>query len=297
MKPNRVIYAALIGNLLVAVTKGFAAAITGSSAMLSEAIHSVVDTGNEVLLLYGIHRSKVPAHSEHPLGHGRELYFWSFVVALLIFALGAGVSIYEGIAHIRHPEPITNPLVNYVVLALAFVFEGWTWLIALREFKAVQGSRGFYETFHRSKDPPSFMILFEDSAALAGITVAAAGTFAATSLGYPVADGIASVGIGLVLAATSVLLARESKSLLIGERANPELTEGILRIAKQASTAGEVSVAMTVQLAPDQIVVALTFKWPDDLRVSEIVEQVRKIEREVQAAYPEIVDLFIKPRA
>jgi divalent metal cation (Fe/Co/Zn/Cd) transporter len=141
------------------------------------------------------------------------------------------------------------------------------------------------------------MILFEDSAALAGITIAAAGTFAATSLGYPVADGIASVLIGLVLAGTSVLLARESKSLLIGERANPELTEGILRIARLASTAGEVSVAMTVQLAPDQIVVALSFKWPDDLRVSEIVEQVRNIEREVQAAYPEIVDLFIKPRA
>ena len=297
MRSHRVIYAALIGNLLVAVTKTVAAAITGSSAMLSEAVHSAVDTSNELLLLYGISRSRRPPHPDHPLGHGRELYFWSFIVALLIFALGAGISMYEGIIHIRHPEPITHPLVNYVVLAFASLFEGWTWLIALRQFRAAQGSRRFWEAFKRSKDPPSFMILFEDSAALIGILIAAAGTFAATRLGFPVADGIASILIGLVLAGISVLLARESKSLLIGERANPELTEGILRIARQASGVAEVSVAMTVQLAPDQIVVALSFRFPDDWRASEVVERVRKIEHAVQTAFPEVVDLFIKPRA
>jgi cation diffusion facilitator family transporter len=192
----RVIYAALIGNLLVAVTKAVAAALTGSSAMLSEAVHSVVDTGNEVLLLYGIARSRRPSHLEHPLGHGRELYFWSFVVALLIFALGAGVSIYEGIRRLRDPEPITDPLVNYAVLGLAFLFEGWTWQLALRQFRTGQGSRGFLDAFRRSKDPPTFMILFEDSAALLGIGIATIGTFAATALGAPVADGIASILIG-----------------------------------------------------------------------------------------------------
>jgi cation diffusion facilitator family transporter len=264
--------------------------------MVSEAIHSFVDTTNQLLLLYGLRQSRRPAHPEHPLGHGRELYFWSFIVALLIFAIGAGISIYEGILHVRHPEPIRSPLLSYVVLALAFVFEGSSWLIALRRFRKLQGKRGWFEAFKRSKDPPSFIVLFEDSAALAGILLAAVGTFVATSLGRPVADGVASILIGLVLAAIAVLLARESKSLLIGEQANPELIQDILRIVKNTSGATEVSVALSVQLAPDQIVVALSFRFPESMRAADIVAQVRKIEHEVQSAHPEVVGLFIKPR-
>src|SRR5262245_36595125 len=173
------VYAALAGNLLVAATKGIAAAISGSSSMLSEAVHSVVDSGNEVLLLYGQKRAQRPPDAEHPLGYGRELYFWSFVVALLIFALGAGVSIYEGVMHILHPEPIRSPMINYIVLALAFVFEGGSWLVAFRQFRAAEGGHELFEAFRRSKDPPSFMVLFEDSAALLGIVFAAMGTFVA----------------------------------------------------------------------------------------------------------------------
>ncbi|HEX5387031.1 MAG TPA: cation diffusion facilitator family transporter [Gemmatimonadales bacterium] len=291
-----VIYAALIGNLLVAVTKAVAAAISGSSAMLSEAVHSFVDTGNEVLLLYGMHRAAEHADPEHPLGHGRELYFWSFIVALLIFALGAGISIYEGVNHIRHPEPITDPLVNYVVLALALLFEGTTWIIALRRFRAVKGSLGYYAAFRRSKDPPSFMVLFEDSAALAGIFLAAAGTFATVTLKAPVFDGIASILIGLVLGAVAILLARESKSLLIGERAGRGLSEAILRIAEAEPSVERVNGVLTVQLAPDQIVAALSIEFTDDVRVSELERRVTEIEHKVRAAHPEVVALFLKPQ-
>lgn len=291
-----VVYAALIGNILVAVTKAGAAMWTGSSAMLSEAIHSAVDTINEVLLLYGLHRATRPADAEHPFGYGRELYFWSFIVALLIFALGAGVSIYEGILHIRQPVPIEDPLVNYVVLGLAFLFEGASWTVSLRQVNRTRGELGYYEAFRRSKDPPSFMVLFEDSAALIGLALAAAGTFAATSLDAPVYDGVASVAIGMVLAATSILLARESKSLLIGERANRDLSDSILRIAGNEPTVARANGVLTAQLAPDQIVAALSLEFADDLRATEIENAVVDIERKVRASHPEVMSLFIKPQ-
>jgi cation diffusion facilitator family transporter len=211
---------ALVGDLLVAASKIGAAIWTGSAAMASEAIHSVVDTTNEILLLYGIHRSKQKADAEHPFGHGREVYFWSFVVSLLIFALGAGFSIYEGVSRVLKPVPIESPGISYVVLALAFIFEGGSWLVSLKQFREAKGELGFFDAFRISKDPPSFMTLFEDSVALIGILIAAASTFAAAVLARPEIDGIASVGIGLLLAATSVFLARESKSLLIGEPAS-----------------------------------------------------------------------------
>lgn len=246
------IYAALIGNLLVAVTKAVAAAWTGSSAMVSEAIHSFVDTGNELLLLYGLRRAGRGADREHPLGHGRELYFWSFIVALLVFALGAAMSVYGGMMHIRHPEPISSPGVSYVVLALSFLFEGASWLVSLRQFRAAKGTLGFFEAFRRSKDPPAFTVLFEDSAALLGIVIAALGTWAATRLDAPALDGVASVLIGLVLGGTSVLLARESKSLLIGEQASPRLAASILRVAEEASLVSRANGLLTTQLAPDR---------------------------------------------
>jgi cation diffusion facilitator family transporter len=291
-----VVYAALAGNLLVAATKGAAAAWTGSSSMLSEAVHSVVDTGNEVLLLYGMRQARARADAEHPLGYGRELYFWSFIVALLIFALGAGVSIIQGIAHVRAPEAIKDPGVNYVVLGLAFLFEGGSWWISLRQFKAAKGSSGFVEGFRRSKDPPSFMVLFEDSAALIGIMIAAAGTFASASLGAPVFDGVASIAIGVVLAATAALLARESKSLLIGEQADRKLNDSLLRLA--ASQAGVVNAngVMTVQLAPDQVVVNLSLEFADELRAPDIERVVLEIEKNVCKAHSEIVAVFIKPQ-
>jgi cation diffusion facilitator family transporter len=293
---RQVVYVALAGNLLVTATKFGAAAWTGSSAMLSEAVHSLVDTGNELLLLYGMHRSGRHADSEHPIGYGRELYFWSFIVALQVFALGAGISIYEGILHVRHPEPIVAPLVNYLVLGLAFVFDGASWWVSFRQFRAAKGSLGYYEAFRSSKDPPSFMVLFEDSADLIGILLAAAGTYAATRLKLPVLDGVASILIGLVLAGVASLIARESKSLLIGERAEGKLTDSILRIAEEASPLSRANGVLTVQLAPDQILAGLSLQFAADLRAAQIEESVIAIERKIRAAHPEVVTLFIKPQ-
>ncbi|TDU32662.1 cation diffusion facilitator family transporter [Panacagrimonas perspica] len=291
------VYAALAGNLLVAATKTVAAVWTGSSAMLSEAVHSFVDTGNEILLLYGMRRSMRQADPEHPLGYGRELYFWSFVVAVLVFALGAGVSLYQGISHIRHPQPISDPLVSYVVLGFCFLFEGASWWVALRQFKAAKGSLGYYEAFRHSKDPPSFMVLFEDSAALLGIAIAALGIFAATTLDAPVFDGIASILIGLVLAGTAALLARESKSLLIGERADRRLSASIMRIAEEQRPIFSANGLLTIQLAPNQIVAALSLEFADDIRASEIEERVHTLDLRIRERHPEVVALFVKPES
>jgi cation diffusion facilitator family transporter len=296
---QQVVYAALAGNLLVAATKAAAAAWTGSSAMLSEAIHSVVDSGNEVLLLYGQHRAAQRPDPEHPLGHGRELYFWSFIVALLIFAIGSGASIYQGVAHLRNPQPMENPWVNYIVLALATVFEGGSWMFAVQRYhhlRAARGRLGFYEAFRKSKDPPSFMVLFEDSAALSGILIAAVGTFAATHWHRPELDGVASILIGLVLGTIAIMLARESKSLLIGESASSEFTKSIMDIAAQNPAVLRVNGMLTAQLAPDQIVVALSLEFSDELRVPELEERVIEIERSIRARHAEVTALFVKPQ-
>jgi cation diffusion facilitator family transporter len=290
------VWAALIGNLLVAGTKGIAAVISGSSSMISEAVHSLVDTGNEVLLLYGQNRAARPPDAEHQFGYGRELYFWSFVVALLVFALGAGVSLYEGVVHILDPEPISNPLVNYVVLAFAFVFEGASWIISYRQFRAAGGKREFYDAFRRSKDPPSFMVLFEDSAALLGIVFAALGTFAATTWNMPVLDGVASVMIGLVLAAVATLLARESKSLLIGEPAESDLVESIEREVAEVRGVVRANGALTSYLSPDQMVLSLSIEFEDKLCVPQLEEVVLELEKRIRAKHPEVTALFVKPQ-
>lgn len=293
---KKVVYAALLGNMLAATTKAVAAVWTGSSAMLSEAVHSFADTGNEVLLLYGMHRAGRRPDLGHPLGYGREVYFWSFIVALLIFALGSGVSIYEGISHISHPERIEDAFVNYIVLGLSFLFESGSWWVAFKSFREAKGDLGYFEAIRRSKDPPSFITLFEDSADLVGILIAAAGIFAAASLGLPVLDGVASILIGLVLGGTAVLLARESKSLLIGEQADPELTRSILAIAGNEASVSRANGLLTVQLAPDQIVAALSLEFANDVRAREIEESVIAIEQKVRAAHPEVVTLFVKPQ-
>jgi len=214
----------------------------------------------------------------------------------MVFALGAGVSLYEGILHILFPKPISDPLVNYLVLGLAFLFEGTSWLLALRQFRALKGPLGYYEAFRRSKDPISFMVLFEDSAALIGILIAALGTFASTSLNAPVFDGVASILIGLVLACTASLLARESKSLLLGERADIKLSESILRIAEEGGLASRANGVLTVHLAPDQILVALSLEFADNLRTPQIEDAVINIERKIRASHPEVVTLFVKPQ-
>jgi len=294
---KKVIYAALVGNLLVAATKFVAAAITGSSAMLSEAVHSLVDTGNEVLLLHGLRRAARPADQAHPFGHGREVYFWSFVVALSVFALGSGVSLYEGIHHVREPVPITRPVVNYVVLALALVFEGASWRVAFKEFRGEKGQQTFLEAARRSKDPTTFMVLFEDSAAVLGLVIALAGTLAAEVLDRPVLDGVASIAIGILLALVAAFLARESKGLLIGEPAQSEVSDAICAIVTAQPGIERANGLFTVHVGPRQVVAGITVDFRDDLTARQVEDIVARVEARVRQAHPEIVSLLIKPQS
>lgn len=290
-----VIYAALAGNVLVAVSKFGAATWTGSSAMLSEAVHSSVDCGNQLLMLYGVHRAKTPPDRQHPLGYGRELYFWSFIVALLIFSLGAGLSFYEGVNHILRPDPITDPEVNYIILTLSLLFEGSSWFVAARAFEKQRDGLGFLEAAARSRDPTSFLVLFEDTAAIIGIIIALAGTFAAERLNMPELDGIASLGISIVLAVTAAFLAHESKGLLIGEPAREPIRRSILGLAGDHPGVAAVGRLVTVHLAPRQIVAALDVEFADDLRASEVERVTHALERKINRQHPEIVALFVSP--
>jgi cation diffusion facilitator family transporter len=293
---NRVILAALLGNVLVALTKFAAAAITGSSAMASEAVHSLVDTGNELLLLYGLRRAAKPADADHPFGHGRELYFWSFIVALAIFAVGAGASIFEGVRHIGSPVPIKNPAVNYVVLALALVFEGGSWWVAFKQFRAAKGNIGYLEAVRKSKDPTTFTVLAEDTGAILGIFIALAGTVAAQVLDRPVLDGAASIAIGILLALIAIVLARETKGLLIGEPARSELVSSICAMARAQPGIEHSNGLFTVHIGPRQVVAALSVDFNDAISAGEVETIVATLEDRVRKAHPEVVSLLIKPQ-
>jgi len=291
------VWSALAGNLLVALAKFTAAAVSGSGAMLSEAVHSLVDTVNEVLLLYGMARSNRPADRVHPFGYGRELYFWSFVVALLIFALGAGVSVYEGVVRIIAPHPIERPAVIYTVLAVSLGFEGVSWWISMRAFGATKRNFGWWEAFRRSKDPPAFIVLFEDSAALLGIVAAAGGTTAALLTGDARWDGVASLFIAALLAGVAALLANESKELLIGERADPALSDAILRTAAGIPGVCKANSILTVQIAPHSIIATLSLDFFDYLRAPEIERAVEELENRIRESHPEVTALFVKPQS
>lgn len=289
-----VIYAALAGNGLIAVTKFIAASITGSSAMLSEAVHSVVDTGNQGLLLHGIRRSQRPADAQHPFGYGAEIYFWSFVVAILIFGLGAGISFYEGVQKLLHPHPIKSPIINYVVLGLAMIFEGVAWTIAYREFGKVRGNFGLMEAVHRSKDPTIFTVLFEDTAAMLGLMIAVIGIFMADQFQIHWADGAASIAIGAVLAGTASLLAYETKGLLIGEAASRSLVEGVRLIIGHERSILTTNELRTMHLAPNEILLALSIDFRDDLTAGQVEETTHRLEQKIKAKFPDIKRLFIE---
>ena len=291
------VWAALAGNLLVAVAKFVAAAFTGSTAMLSEAVHSLVDTINELLLLYGIARSARPADREHPLGYAREVYFWSFVVALLIFTLGAGAAAYVGIHRLTDPQPIEQPALIFIVLALSLVFEGASWIVGIRAFREAKRGQGWWEAFRRSKDPPAFIVVFEDSAAILGILTAAAGATAAIVTGDSRWDGIASLVIAALLSGVAALLARESKALLIGERADPQLSDAIINIAAKMPGVCNANSIATVQLAPNNIVAYLSLDFFDYMRAPDIEGAVVELETKIRKSHPEVSALFIKPQS
>lgn len=295
---NLVVWAALAGNLLIAVTKYVAAFFSGSSAMLSEAVHSTVDTGNQGLLLYGQRRAGRPADTAHPFGYGLELYFWAFVVAILIFGLGAGVSAYEGVEKLRHPHPMENAGWNYAVLGLSAVFEGISWAIALREFNSARHGRGsFLAALGQSKDPTVFTVLFEDSAALAGLAIAAAGLFLADRLGLEWADGAASILIAGVLGATAVLLARETRGLLTGESASPRVVAGIRDILAGDANVNAINELKTIHLGPRDILVAASLDFRDGLGLVDVERSVRHLERAVKARFPAVRQLFIETQS
>ncbi len=291
-----VIYAALIGNALISITKFIASGITGSSAMLSEGIHSLVDTGNQVLLLYGLSRAKKPADEKFPFGHGKEIYFWSFVVAILIFAVGSGVSLYEGILHIRHPVHVENPLINYIVLVLAMLFEGAAWIFALREFSRAKGKWGYFEAVKRGKNPNLFVVLFEDSAALLGLSVAFLGVFLGQVTGNPVYDGAASVVIGLILGGTAIWLAYETKGLLIGESANPEIVHGIRILASSYPQVEAVNEVLTLHMGPEFILVNISLDFEDTVPAGQVEETLERLRTTVKEQFPDVKRVFAEPR-
>jgi cation diffusion facilitator family transporter len=292
-----VIYAALAGNAAIAVSKFGAAWFTGSSAMLSEAIHSVVDTGNQLLLLHGLRRAARPPTPEHPFGHGLQLYFWAFVVAILIFGLGAGLSIYEGINKVQEPHPVENAWVNYLVLALGLAFEGAVWLVALREFRKEKGSHSWLEAVRASKDPTIFTVLFEDSAAMLGLVAALLGVFLSQALAMPVLDGVASIVIGLILAATAAFLAYECQSLLTGEGVRPEVRASIRQIAASQPGIVRLNEALTMHFGPRDVLVALSLDFEDALSAAGVETTVSQIEHRIKVAHPEVTRVFVEAQA
>ena len=292
-----VIYVALIANTLIAISKFAAAGLTGSSAMMSEGVHSVVDTGNQGLLLLGIHRAARPADGAHPFGYGAEIFFWAFVVAILIFAVGAGISFYEGVYKLLHPHPIEHPYINYIVLGFAFIFEGITWWIAFRAFRKAQDSQRPFRIFtalRQSKDPTVFTVLFEDSAAMLGLVAATFGVAGAHLFGFEWADGAGSIVIAAILAGGAILLARETKGLLIGEAASRFVVDGIRGIVKQSDKILTINELRTMHLAPHEILLALSVDFADGISSQDVEREVSRIEREIKQRYPQVSRIFIE---
>ncbi len=286
------IYAAIIGNLAIAVTKSVAAAFSGSSAMVSEAIHSVVDTGNGALMLLGVYKSQKPADFEHPFGHGRELYFWTLIVAILVFAVGGGMSLYEGITHLRHPTRSQGPVWNYAVLAIAAMFEGTSWFFGWKAFSLDKGKRSVLEAIHKSKDPTSFSVLLEDSAALIGLLFAFLGIFLGRQLDMPYLDGVASVLIGLLLCIVAVVIVYESKGLLIGEGLDRD-TLAELRSLVQADPAVEhIQHLNTLYLGAHEVLLTIELHFHSDISAAEVRAAVGRLKSKIQVRHPDITRVF-----
>ncbi len=290
------VYGAIAANVAIAITKFVVAGVTGSSAMLSEAVHSTVDTGNGLLLLVGLHRSKRPASREHPFGHGKELYFWSLIVAVLIFGLGGGISMYEGVQHMLQPEALTDPFWNYIVLGAAALFEGASFFVALRQFKSEVGGRPFWRSLHASKDPSIYTVLAEDGAALLGLAIAGAGVYASHALDMPVLDGAASVAIGVLLACVAVLLIRESHGLLIGEGIRRDTADAIVALAESHPHVEHARPPLSMYMGRDEVLLAMDVEFDGDASADEVAQTVEAIELEIGARYPRINRIYIEAR-
>jgi cation diffusion facilitator family transporter len=297
----RAVYAAIVGNVAIAFTKFVAAAFTGSSAMLAEGVHSLVDTGNGALLLLGLHRSRKPADADHPFGHGKELYFWTLIVALLIFAVGGGISLFEGIRHLQHPQPVQDAAWAYGVLGFAFVFEGYSWTVAVLQFRReramLRSERGWLEAVRESKDPTTFTVLFEDSAAMLGLVFAFLGVYLGERFDNPYFDGAASIAIGILLAVVAVFLARESKGLLIGEAVDPKIRASLREIADADREVRRVVRLLTMHLGPREVLLALELEFERGHSGAEVAAAVERIDKEIRRRHPEIRHIFIETQS
>jgi len=303
---KKAIYAAIIGNFAIAVTKFLGAAVSGSSAMLAEGIHSLVDTGNGGLLLLGIRRSKRPPDEDHPYGYGKSLYFYTLVVAVLIFGLGGGISLYEGILHTLDPGhggptsasilgvTIGGLTLNTIVLGAAIVFEGLALRTALQEFSKQRGDTPFFEAIVTSKDPTTFTVVFEDSAALAGLVVALVGIHLASLLHMPVLDGIASILIGLILCGVAAFLIWESKKLLIGEAASPEIRDGIHRLAREDADVQEIERMLTMHIGPHSLLLNMDLRFRPTLDADGVETAIDRFENAIRDAHPTIRYIFLE---
>ncbi len=291
---KRAIVAAIIGNLAIAAIKFVAASFTGSSAMLSEGIHSLVDTGNGVLLYHGLRRGARPADQQHVFGHGMEVYFWTLIVAISIFAVAGGLSIYEGVIHVMHPRPLATLYVSYIVLGLSAVFEGMSFTVAWRAFRTNRGSHSVFAAVHRGKDPTIFTVVFEDSAALLGLFVAVVGVLLSDLLHMPVLDGVASVVIGLILVSAAFWLARESRSLLVGEVADPEIVAALREIALTDPAVVDLGEVLTMHLGPEEVLLNIEVQFKPQIPVEEVDAAVRRIEKRIQVPYPQVSRIFVE---
>ncbi|MDO8914731.1 MAG: cation diffusion facilitator family transporter [Coriobacteriia bacterium] len=288
------VIAAVVGNLLVAIIKFVAAGLTGSSAMIAEGIHSLVDTGNGGLVLLGMKRSQAPADAQHPFGHGKSLYFWTLIVAISIFGIGGGMSMYEGISYLQHPALGENPWPNYIVLGIAFVVEGWSFFVAMREFNKARAGRNAFEFIRTSKDPSLFTIVFEDSAAMLGLIVAFLGVFLGHLFKNPYFDGAASILIGVILMGVAFLLARESKGLLVGEGVEPVVLaamRAMVAVDPQVEGVGDIR---TLYFGPNDLLVNLDVAFRGDLSTADIHDAITRIEAGLKSAYPEVKRVYVE---
>ncbi|GAA4503744.1 cation diffusion facilitator family transporter [Hymenobacter ginsengisoli] len=292
------LYGGIAANVAIAVSKFVAAYITGSSAMLSEGIHSLVDTGNGGLLLYGMSRSQRPADAQHPFGHGKELYFWALIVAVLIFAIGGGMSFYEGVKHLDHPEPLEDPMWNYIVLGVSIVFEGAALVLALRALleKPTPGV-SFWTTLTTSRDPAVFASVLENAAAVAGLLIALLGVYFGHLLNNPLFDGGASIIIGLLLMGVAVLLVSRTRALLIGEGASEATTQQVQELARRIPGVATVRPPLTMYLAPDDVMLALDVEFEDHLTATQVEEAVEAVQNSIRAKYPEFKRIFIEAKS
>jgi len=293
-KTKLVIYIAIAGNLAIAVMKFLAAALTGSSAMLSEGIHSMVDTGNQLLLLLGVNRSHQPADSEHPYGYGKELYFWSLIVAMVLFGVGGGMAIYEGISHIMHPRPLEEPFWAYVILGISMVLEGISWSFALRALLAEKGNHSLWQTLRRSYDPSVLTVLLEDTAALIGLAAAFIGVYLAHHFNNSYFDGAASIVIGITLCVVSIVLIRESKGLLVGEAATPEVVASVTALVLNEPAVIAVNQVLTLVFGPEEVLLNIEAQFVPSLSMIELAEAISRLERAIQQKHPRIRRIFIQ---